>query len=308
MVLIIFLSQSSKVAFVNMEKIYNEYIDLKDAKEQVIRYKATLEVKRDSIKRKLDSLQSELEKQWPILTDAERILRQREIEGYKRQLDSISNFIIKQVEAKSREIIAPYIQKVKETTEKIAKGMGYEVVLDVSNAVWYDPKHDITPLVLDELNKAYKGVEFLQKKVIVFQFREEDDQAASYALGDTLLNYIFDVFNESTRFRVYDKNAAKMYITSRGLTKRTITEKDALSIAQTVGSDIFVFGSVSSKNNLVSFTITVYDTKTGKPVEINGNPLSQKVENLQIGSNLSNAIRTVATDLRNRYVQSLGGG
>ncbi|MEO0138338.1 MAG: OmpH family outer membrane protein [candidate division WOR-3 bacterium] len=308
MVLLMILSQSSKVALVNMEKIYNEYIDLKDAREQVIRYKATLEVKRDSVKRKLDSLQSALEKQWPILTDAERILRQREIEGYKRQLDSISNFIIKQVEAKSKEVMTPYIQKVRETTERIAKGMGYEVVLDVSNAVWYDSRHDITPLVLDELNKAYRGVEFLQKKVIVFPFREEDDQAASYGLGDTLMDYIYDVFNESTRFRVYDKNAAKMYINSKGLTKRTINERDVLSIAQTVGSDIFVFGSVSSKNNIVSFTITIYDVKTGKPVEVNGNPLSQRVENLQVGSNLSNAIRTVATDLRNKYVQSLGGG
>jgi len=41
--------------------------------------------------------------------------------------------------------------------------MGYEVVLDVSGAVWYDPKNDITQLVLDELNKAYKGVEVYRR-------------------------------------------------------------------------------------------------------------------------------------------------
>ncbi len=307
MAFVLIFSQTPKVAFINMDRVYKEYIDLKDAKEQVMRYKATLELKRDSLKRKIDSLRKEFEKQWPMLTDAERILRQREIENYEKQLDSISADIIRKVEAKSREIMSPYIKKLRETVEKIARNMGYEIVLDVSNAVWYDPKHDITPLVLDELNKAYKGVEFLQKKVIVFPFREEDDQAFSYALGDTLMNYIFDVFNQSTRFRVYDKNAAKMLISSRGLTKRTITEKDVYNMAQTLGTDIYVFGSVSYKSDLVSFTITIYDAKTGEPYKVNGTPLTQTLNNIQMGLNLSNAIRTVATDMRNRYVQSLTG-
>lgn len=307
MVLALILSQTAKVAFINMDKVYQEYIDLKDAREQVMRYKATLELERDSLKRRIDSLRKEFEKQWPMLTDAERILRQREIENYEKQLDSVSADIIKKVEAKSREIISPYMKNLRETVEKIARNMGYEIVLDVSNAVWYDPKHDITPLVLDELNKAYKGVEFLQKKVIVFPFREEDDQASSYALGDTLMNYIFDAFNQSTRFRVYDKNAAKMLISSRGLTKRTITERDVYDMAQTLGTDIYVFGSVSYKGNLVSFTITIYDGKTGEPYKVNGTPLTQTLNNIQMGINLSNAIRTVATDMRNRYVQSLTG-
>ncbi len=308
MVLLVLLSQGSKVAFVNMEKIYNEYIDLKDAKEQIMRYKATLEIKRDSIKRKIDSLEKSFETQWPMLTDAERIIRQREIEGYKRQLDSISAVIINQVEAKSREIMSPYIKKVRETVERISKNMGYEVVLDVSSAVWYDPRYDITSIILDELNRAYKGVEFLQKKVIVFPFREENDQAASMSLGDTLMSNIFDVFNGSTRFKVYDKNAVKMLVSSKGLTKRTITDGDVFNMAQTLGTDIYVFGSVSLKNNVVSFTITIYDIKTGKPYEVGGTPLSQTVDNIQLGASLSNVIRTVATDLRNKYIQSLQGG
>ncbi len=307
MVLLILFSQTSKIAFINMEKIYNDYIDLKEARQSVLRYKATLEVKRDSIKRKIDSLERELERQWPILTDAERILRTREIDGYKRQLDSISNIIIKQVEIKGREIISPYVQRIKETTERIARSMGYEVVLDVSNAVWYEQKNDITQLVLDELNKAYRGVEGLQKRIIVFPFREEDDQAASYSIGDTLMEYSFLVFNESIRFRVYDKNAAKTYVTSKGLTKRNITEQDAQSIAQSLGADIFLFGSVSVKGNLVTFTITLYDAKTGNPVQVGGSPLSQKIENIPIGPALQNTIRTVVVEIRNRYVQSLGG-
>jgi outer membrane protein len=307
MVLLILFSQASKVAFVNMEKIYNDYIDLKEARQSILRYKASLEVKRDSIKGKVDSLEKELEKQWPILTDAERILRTREIEGYKRQLDSVSSLIIKQVESKGKEIISPYVQRIRETTERIARSMGYEVVLDVSSAVWYDPKNDITQLVLDELNKAYKGVEALQKRIIIFPFREEDDQSASYAMGDTLMEYSFSVFNESIRFRVYDKNAVRSYISSKGLTKRTITETDAQSIAQSVGADVFLFGSVSVRGNLVTFTITLYDAKTGSPVQVGGTPLSQRVENIPTGSALQNAIRTVATEIRNRYIQSLGG-
>ncbi len=307
MVLLILFSQTSKIAFINLEKIYNDYIDLKEARQSVLRYKATLEVKRDSIKRKLDSLERELERQWPILTDAERILRTREIDGYKRQLDSISNIIIKQVESKGREIISPYVQRIKETTERIARSMGYEVVLDVSNAVWYEQKNDITQLVLDELNRAYRGVEGLQKRIIVFPFREEDDQAASYSMGDTLMEHSFSVFNESIRFRVYDKNAAKTYVTSKGLTKRTITEQDVQSIAQSLGADIFLFGSVSVKGNLVTFTITLYDAKTGNPVQVGGSPLSQKVENIPMGPALQNTIRTVVVEIRNRYVQSLGG-
>jgi hypothetical protein len=35
MVLLILFSQASKVAFVNMEKIYNDYIDLKEARQSI---------------------------------------------------------------------------------------------------------------------------------------------------------------------------------------------------------------------------------------------------------------------------------
>ncbi len=303
MVLTLLLTQTFKVAFIDMERIYNEYIDLRDAKEQVMRFKATLEIKRDSFQMKLDSARENLFKQWPMLTDGEKVLRWREIEILENRLDSINREIIRQVEAKSKEVMTPYVKKVRETAEKIAKDMGYDAVLDISTAVWVDPRHDITPLVLDELNKAHKTAGLVIKKLIVFPFKEEDVKVSSLNLGDSVQIYIYGELSRNPRLDIMDVQRVNSALQTRGYTWKTLNERVVYTTSQGFAPDVYFFGSVkSSSDNTVDVVIALYDGKTGQIIRVGENQLRKEIKNVRTGADFKNAVSQTARQLMNLYL------
>ena len=303
MVLTLLFAQTYKVAFIDMERVYSEYIDLRDAREQILRYKATLEIRRDSVKHRLDSLQSNLMKQWPMLTDAEKILRWKEIEATKRRLDSLNRSIIRQVEAKSKEVMAPYLKKVRETAKKIAKDMGYDAVLDISVALWVDPQHDITALVLDELNKAHKAAGLILKKVIVFPFREEDTKVHSWALGDSAQTYIYQDLNGNPKLDIMAPSRVNEVLRTRGYTWQNIDEREVFSVAQAFAPDVYIFGKIKSKSeDRLDISMALYDGRTGKVVKVEGTELRESVSDVRRGIEFYNAVTQIARRLINRYL------
>ncbi len=303
MVLTLLIAQTYKVAFIDMEKVYSEYIDLRDAREQILRYKATLEIRRDSVRHRLDSLQRDLMKQWPMLTDAEKILRWKEIETTKRRLDSLNRSIIQQVEAKSKEVMAPYLKKVRETAKKIAKDMGYDAVVDINVALWVDPQHDITGLVLDELNKAHKAAGLVLKKVIVFPFREEDTRVHAWSLGDSAQTYIYQDLNGNPKLDLMTPNRVNEVLKSRGYTWQNIDEREVFSVAQAFAPDIYIFGKVRSKSEeRIDVSMAIYDGRTGKVVKVGETELRESISDVRKGIEFYNAVTQMARRLVNRYL------
>ncbi len=304
MVLTLLLAQTYKVAFIDMEKVYTEYIDLRDAREQILRYKATLEIRRDSVKHRLDSLQENLIKQWPMLTDAEKILRWQEIEATKRRLDSINRTIIRQVEAKSKEVMAPYLKKVRETAKKIARDMGYDAVVDINVALWVDPQHDITSLVLDELNKAHKAAGLVLKKVIVFPFKEEDTRTHSWGLGDSAQVSIYRDLSDNPKLDLMDPNRVNEVLRTRGYTNwRNLDERVVFSVAQAFAPDVYIFGKVKSKSEeRVDVSLAVYDGRTGQVVKVGETELKESVSDVQKSGDFTNIVTQMARRLINKYL------
>ncbi|NPB04234.1 MAG: OmpH family outer membrane protein [Thermotogae bacterium] len=308
MVLTFLLSQTFRVAFIDMARIYENYIDLRDAREQVMRYKATLEIRRDSLRMKLDTLQRNLMKQWPMLTDAEKILRWQEIEATKRALDSVNRFIIRQVEAKSKEVMAPYLKKVRETAEKIAKDMGYSAILDIGSALWVDPQHDITTLVLDELNRAHKSAGLILKKTLIFPFKEEDSRVDAWNLGDSAQLYIYNDLNGNPKLDIMEPRRINDVLRSRGYTWKTIDERAVFSVAQAFAPDIYIFGGIKSKSDdQVDVWVALYDGRTGEIIRVGDTPLKQTYSDIRRGIEFQNIVVQAARQLINRYLSQFGG-
>ena len=53
------------------------------------------------------------------------------------------------------EILGKSTQKMGEVVKKLAEAKGYDIVVDISNAVYYKPALEITNDALAEYNKAY---------------------------------------------------------------------------------------------------------------------------------------------------------
>ena len=199
--------EATRVGYIDLEVVMENYKELAEAKDELERYRSQWELKADSLKAQLDSLEQDYQETRPMLTDAERISREMEIEEKRAEYEKTTRDMIKALEQKNQELLSPYTDKITQTVRKIAKEMGLEMVLDISQKtlVYADPKRDITSLVLGELNKEYVSAGPIQKKkLLVFPLKETNEEARSAQLGFTIQDAVSVVFGRSPRFEVVD--------------------------------------------------------------------------------------------------------
>ncbi len=253
--------EATRVGYIDLEVVMENYKELDEAKDELERYRSQWELKADSVKSQLDSLEQDYRETRPMLTDAERISRELEIEEKKAEYEKITRDMIKALEQKNQELLSPYTDKITKTVRKIAKDMGLEMVLDISQKtlVYADPKRDITSLVLGELNKEYISAGPVQKKkLLVFPLKETNEEARSAELGFTIQDAVSVVFGRSPRFEVADNAAVNSQLSASNITTETITIDDAKQITTAMGGNLFLFGSVQKTGEDAEFELGLY--------------------------------------------------
>ena len=74
------------IGFVDMQRIANNYYDLREAKRELNSKIREWQAKRDSLKAEIDSLEKEFNKQLPMLTADEIVRKQEEISRKKEEI------------------------------------------------------------------------------------------------------------------------------------------------------------------------------------------------------------------------------
>ena len=257
---------SEQIAYVHMDRVLNEYMDLKDAKQELQRWIREWDRVRDSLKAIVDTAKAQYERQRIMMSDEQKILKEREIKEYEKQYQEYWKSIWGKggkVEQKTRELIDPLIKKVNETIYKIAQEMGYDLVLDISKDVvlYSSGKDDITDDVLEELNKEYVAASQqlgIKPKLAVFSLKEENQEASVRDLGTKVANFIHFGFKNSPKFDLIDRNAVQNVMNQQGIDLSTITLDQCYTMAQSLQADLFVFGSVRVEGDQAKFKIQLY--------------------------------------------------
>jgi outer membrane protein len=143
----------AKVAIVNAQKAVADTQEIK--KDQ-----AALEAKYRPRQQAIESLQRDLQNIQQQLTapnmtpDREAQLRQSGAEKQK-QLQRLSEDLQSDVNAERQEILGKAGRQMSEVIRKIAEQRGLDVVIDVTNTIYYRPALDITPEATAAYDKAY---------------------------------------------------------------------------------------------------------------------------------------------------------
>jgi outer membrane protein len=148
-------SAQSKVAIINMQKAVLDTAEIKKAS-------AALEAKYKPRQAEMEKIRKELEDiQQKLQTLAGKLTQQAEAEltllGQRKQRDlqRLGEDLQTEVDAERNDILSKSGQRMQEVVKKIAEEKGLDVVIDVTNTVYFKPALEITAEATAAYDKAY---------------------------------------------------------------------------------------------------------------------------------------------------------
>ncbi|GGY96871.1 OmpH family outer membrane protein [Pseudoduganella plicata] len=144
-------AQSSRIAWLSPERIYNEsklaMLATKKLQEEFSKREQAVK----DLAQRLKDASDKLEKDLPSLNELDRGKRQREVVELDKEFQRRQREFREDVNQRSNEERAAIAERATRIIKKLAETEGYDIVLQ--DAVWASPRIDITKKVLDELDK-----------------------------------------------------------------------------------------------------------------------------------------------------------
>ena len=143
------VAAQSKIGFVNTQKIFDESEPAKRASKKLETEFAKREKEINDLGAKLRIDSEKLEKDSPVLSETQRVQRQRVLTELDRDFQRKQREFREDVNQRRNEEFAAVLQLANSTLKDIAVKEGYDAIFQ--DAAYANPKHDITQKVLDVL-------------------------------------------------------------------------------------------------------------------------------------------------------------
>lgn len=146
-------SAQLKVAVVNVQKAMLDSDELKKISADM---EAKYKPKQDELTKlqnDLASIQQQLQSN-KLTPQAQQDLT---LQGQRKQRDAqrLSDDLQQELDAERQDILGKAAKKMQDVIKKLAEAGGYDLIVDVSQALYFKPAMDITDQALAAYNKAY---------------------------------------------------------------------------------------------------------------------------------------------------------
>lgn len=148
-------SAQTKIAVINLQKAVLESAEIQKAS-------ATLEGKYKPRQQDMEKVQKDLQNiQQQLQANQGKFTPQAEADlvaqgqRKQRELQRMTDDLQADVDRERNEILGKSTQRMQEVVKKLAEEKGYDVVVDISNTIYYKPALEITADALAAYNKAY---------------------------------------------------------------------------------------------------------------------------------------------------------
>ncbi len=296
------LSQKLNLGVVDLERVKKEYLDYRDALNQLRQYKLERSRVLDSLRREIDSLKNLYEEQSPMLTDEGRLLLRKKISRKEQEFKKLAMKIAADIEKKSKTLLEPYINRMYAVIDSLAKRQNLDMVVNISGnrevILYYRPEQDITDAVITELNKTYASLvgKVKIKYMSVFPFKLKIRSAKTQEIAKAIENMAREEVQRYSQFNLVPITPVLSMINPDNPDLNKI--KKAVDVLKL---DAFIWGEVDYKDDQLIFTITLYDSE-GNPIFTRSDKTSDKPEEWQP------IVRSYLKDMLNRYREQVEQG
>ena len=145
-------AQGSKIGFVNTERILRDSIPAKAAQTKI---EAEFKKREDDLQKlaaNLRNLAQKFEKDAPVLSESDRNKRQRELANLDADIQRKRREFQEDLNARKNEEQQIVVERANRAVKQVAEAEKYDVIFQ--EAVYINPKHDITEKVIKALNAS----------------------------------------------------------------------------------------------------------------------------------------------------------
>lgn len=145
-------AQDFRVGFVNTDRIFREANTAKAAQAKLEQEFSRREKELNDIGTNLKTLSDKFEREAPTLSEAQRAQRQKQLVDQDREFQRKRREFQEDLNARKNEELQQVLERANKVVKQVAEAEKYDVVLQ--EAVYINPKHDITDKVIKALNAA----------------------------------------------------------------------------------------------------------------------------------------------------------
>ena len=145
-------AQDFRVGFVNTDRIFREANTAKAAQAKLEQEFSRREKELNDIGTNLKNLSDKFEREAPTLSEAQRGQRQKQLVDQDREFQRKRREFQEDLNARKNEELQQVLDRANRVVKQVAEQEKYDLILQ--EAVYINPKHDITDKVIKALNAA----------------------------------------------------------------------------------------------------------------------------------------------------------
>lgn len=145
-------AQEFKVGIVNIDRIFREANSAKAAQAKLEQEFGKREKELTDLGTQLKSLADKFDREAPTLAESQRATRQKQLVEQDREFQRKRREFQEDLNARKNEELQQVIERANKVVKSVAEAEKYDLVLQ--EAVYANPKHDITDKVIKALNAA----------------------------------------------------------------------------------------------------------------------------------------------------------
>ncbi len=146
------IAQEIKIGFVNTDRIFRDANSAKAAQAKLEQEFLKREKDLTDQGSQLKTMADKLDKDAPILSDAQRNTRQKQLVEQDRDFQRKRREFQEDLNVRKNEELQQVLERANKVVKQVAEAEKYDVVLQ--EVVYINPKHDITEKVLKVLNAS----------------------------------------------------------------------------------------------------------------------------------------------------------
>ncbi|KAF1023863.1 MAG: Chaperone protein Skp [Paracidovorax wautersii] len=143
-------AQALKFGFVNTDRIFREAAPAQAAQAKLEQEFSKREADLNSQGAALKTASDKFEREAPTLSESQRLQRQRQLADQDRELQRRSREFQEDLNTRRNEELQQVLERANRVIKQVAESESYDLILQ--DAVYINPKNDITDKVLKALN------------------------------------------------------------------------------------------------------------------------------------------------------------
>ncbi len=143
-------AQEFRVGFVNTDRIFKEANSAKAAQTKLEQEFSKREKELVDMGASIKAIADKLERDAPTLSETQRATRQRQLVDQDREFQRKRREFQEDLNARKNEELQTVLERANKVVKQVAESEKYDLVLQ--DAVYINPKHDITDKVIKALN------------------------------------------------------------------------------------------------------------------------------------------------------------